>query len=117
MSLVHDYLYNNREVAERSNDGKDQVRDRFIIVTTAEDLFAEEIPAEEHYLYSDFNEVVSDPHTATYSHNKFVKEVKSLQIINFIIKKRNDFIKTKKCITYALPYIYKVKHMLYIFLF
>ncbi|MCV4329350.1 MULTISPECIES: hypothetical protein [Bacillus amyloliquefaciens group] len=60
MSLVHDYLYNNREVAERSNDGKDQVRDRYIIVTTEEDLFAEEIPAEEHYLYSDFNEVVSE---------------------------------------------------------
>ncbi|MCM3191431.1 hypothetical protein M3596_22235 [Bacillus subtilis] len=60
MFCIHDYLYSKRSRAEKYNDGKDYVKERFIIVTSESDLSAEEMSAYDHITYSDFNDAVRE---------------------------------------------------------
>ncbi|MCT6684558.1 MULTISPECIES: hypothetical protein [Bacillus amyloliquefaciens group] len=60
MYLIHDWLYSKKSIAEKYNDGKDSPEEQFIIVTDEDDAIAEELPAEDYFLYSDVNELITE---------------------------------------------------------
>ncbi|MCY8478074.1 hypothetical protein [Bacillus atrophaeus] len=60
MYLIHDWLYSHRSTAEKYNDGKDSIKESYIIVTNENDAVAEEIPAEEYMIYSSLQDVIPE---------------------------------------------------------